>query len=171
MTSAPGSSGRGPAEFSAEQRAALDARQADQDRTLVAVHELEAALAAAAPGREGAWRDHVATSLRTLAEATTDEQSNAAEPDSLLSDIARTQPRLRTRVRGLRAQYRQVRDTIEALAQELGDTEPDVADVRQRLAWLIGALRHQRARESDLIYEAYYDAFNRDVEQDARSQP
>ena len=29
-----------------------------------------------------------------------------------------------------------------------------------RLAWLLTALRHQRARESDLIYEAYYDAFH-----------
>lgn len=166
-----GGAGGGPAEFSADQRAALDSRQADQDRTLDAVHELEAAVAAAAPGRETAWRDTVASTLRALAEATATEQRNAAEPDSLLSDIARTQPRLRNRVRGLRAQYRQVRDAIDAIVEELDDTEPDIADVRQRLAWLLGALRHQRARESDLIYEAYYDAFNRDLEQDAPRQP
>jgi hypothetical protein len=35
--------------------------------------------------------------------------------------------------------------------------------VRQRLGWVLTSLRHQRARESDLIYEAYYDAFRVDL--------
>ena len=89
----------------------------------------------------------------------------------LSADIARTQPRLRNRVRGLRAQYRQVRDTIDTLQHELArdDADLDAADVRQRLAWLLASLRHQRARESDLIYEAYYEAFKRDIERDASS--
>jgi hypothetical protein len=82
MTSTSGEGGGGPAEFSGEQRAALDARQVDQDRTLSAVHRLEAAMAAAAPGREGAWRDEVVSSLRALADATAEEERNAAEPDS-----------------------------------------------------------------------------------------
>jgi len=34
-------------------------------------------------------------------------------------------------------------------------------EARQRLALVLSALRHLRERESDLIYEAYYDAFNR----------
>jgi hypothetical protein len=73
---------------------------------------------------------------------------------------------LRTRVRGLRAQYRHLAEAVDRTTQELqagvGDAT-DFADVRQRLSWLLGALRHQRARESDLIYEAYYDAFNTDL--------
>jgi len=32
----------------------------------------------------------------------------------------------------------------------------DFTDIRQRLAWVLSGLRHQRARESDLVYEAYY---------------
>jgi hypothetical protein len=72
-------------------------------------------------------------------------------------------------VRGLRTQHAHLRDSISALRRELDqaaelEAEPDVADIRQRLAWLLTALRHQRARESDLIYEAYYDAFERDIE-------
>jgi hypothetical protein len=158
-----------PVAFTLGQRAAMSARQADQDRTLAAIHDLEAALAAAAPGRKGSWRDAVRGALEVLDHAATDEEANAAEPDSLLSDIARNQPRLRHRVHGLRAQYRQVRETIAALRPEFEQepSELDVADMRQRLAWLITALRHQRARESDLIYEAYYEAFNRDLERDA----
>ncbi len=154
--------------FTPSQRAGLETRRVDQDRTLDAIHHLEATLGAAAPGREGNWLDDVLAALTKLDEATIEEQHNADQVDSLLSDIARTQPRLRNRVRGLRAQYRQVRDTIQTLRDELTarpeDRHPDYADVRQRLTWLISALRHQRSRESDLIYEAYYDAFNTDIE-------
>ena len=153
--------------FTPTQREQLDARSADQDRTLEAIHDLEAALGAAAPGREASWLRHVVTALEQLDEATREEQRNADEVDSLLSDIARTQPRLRHRVHGLRAQYAQVRATIEALRQQLVASAEvgnmDFPEVRDRLGWLLTALRHQRTRESDLIYEAYYDAFERDL--------
>ncbi len=120
----------------------------------------------AALGREGSWRDEVLASLSVLDEATREESENADLPDSLLSNIARTQPRLRNRVRGVRLQYRQLRDTVASLRHEhegQGDPAVDVADLRERLAWLLTALRHQRARESDLIYEAYYEAFRADL--------
>lgn len=160
-----------PQGFSDVQRVELETRQADQDRTFAAIHALEAALASAAPGRERAWRDAVLATLEVLDDATADEQANASRPDSLLSDIQRTQPLLRNRARGVRLQYRQLCEQITSLRRELreyeGD-EVDYADLRHRLAWLLTALRHQRARESDLIYEAYYEAFQRDIEEDAR---
>lgn len=133
------------------------------------MHALEAALGAAAPGRESSWRAAVLAALVVLDEATDDEYANASSPDSLLSDIRRTQPRLRTRVRGLRTQCAQLRQTITSMRAELAkpdDHDTDYADVRQRLAWLLTALRHQRARESDLIYEAYYDAFDTELSLD-----
>ena len=104
--------------------------------------------------------------MAVLDEATKDECTNANNPDSLLSDIKRTQPRLRTRVRGLRAQYQQLRQAIVSIRSELDDPDEegnDYADVRQRLSWMLTALRHQRARESDLLYEAYYDAFHAEL--------
>jgi DNA repair ATPase RecN len=157
---------REPSRLTSAQRAGQDTRSADQDRTLAAMHDLEAALGAAAPGRESFWRAEVLDALVALDDATAEEYTNATNPDSLLSDIKRTQPRLRTRVRGLRTQYEQVRKTITSVRAELakpdGDST-DFADVRQRLAWLLTALRHQRARESDLIYEAYYEAFQTDL--------
>lgn len=88
----------------------------------------------------------------------------------MLSDIAFNQPRLRNRIRGLRTQYRQLQQGIDSLHREFGeshDAEVDFADIRQRLASLLTALRHQRARESDLIYEAYYEAFRSDLGRDA----
>jgi hypothetical protein len=147
----------------------LNLRQLDQDRTLAAVQRLEAALGNAAPGREGPWREAVLEALDVLNEATTQEADNAMAPDSLLSDVARTQPWLRNRVRGLRLQYRQLQDGIASLLGELGEEEAtmDFADIRQRLSWVLTGLRHQRARESDLIYEAYYDAFRTDLPREA----
>ena len=155
-----------PPTSSSSHLARRDARRADQDRTLTAMLELEVALESAAPGREPAWRAGVLAALAVLDEATNDEYTNANNPDSLLSDIKRTQPRLRTRVRGLRTQYEQLRQAIVSIRAELADPDEernDYADLRQRLSWMLTALRHQRARESDLIYEAYYDAFDADL--------
>jgi len=143
-----------------------DTRRADHDRTLAAMHELEAALGTAAPGRESSWLAAVLAALIVLDEATDEEYANATQPDSLLCDIKRTQPRLRTRVRGLHTQYAHLRQAIASMRAELArpdDNDTDFADVRQRLAWTLTALRHQRARESDLIYEAYYDAFDTEL--------
>ena len=162
----PSEPGPGPEGLSEVQRAGLEARRADQDRTLVAMHQLEAAIGSAAPGRELAWRDEVLAALSALDEVTTLETDNAERPDSLLADIARTQPRLRNRVRGVRMQYRQLRDTVASMRHELtdaGDHPVDFADLRQRVGWVLSGLRHQRARESDLIYEAYYEAFRADL--------
>jgi hypothetical protein len=149
-------------DLSSSRLASRDARQADQDHTLTAMLELEVALESAAPGREPAWRAAVLAALADLDEATNDEYTNANNPDSLLSDIKRTQPRLRTRVRGLRTQYGQLRQAIVSIRAELDEPDEgagDYADIRQRLSWILTALRHQRARESDLLYEAYFDAF------------
>ena len=160
----------GAGTFSGAQRAGLGARQADQDRTLAAMHALEAALGTAAPGRQSDWQEAVLSALAVLDEATTEEAANADRPDSLLSDIARTQPRLRNRARGVRLQYRHLQDALAGLRQELGehsDAGSDFSDTRQRLGWLLNSLRHQRARESDLIYEAYFEAFRADLAAEA----
>jgi hypothetical protein len=155
-----------------EFRARTHQRQADQDRTLLAMQQLEIALGSAAPHREQAWRAQVTAALGVLADAAASEAHNADLPDSLLSDIARTQPWLRNRVRGLRLHYRQLRDSIVSLHDELNEQEDapaDFTELRQRLSLALSGLRHQRARESDLIYEAYFDAFGSDVALDASS--
>ena len=152
--------------FSDAQRSSLDAHQADQDRTLDAMHSLERALSDAAPGREEDWRAAVLGALSVLDSATADELANSERPDSLLSDLAHRQPRLRNRTRALRLQYAKLCDTIDSLRHEIEDhavAGTDYADLRQRVGWVLTALRHQRARESDLIYEAYYEAFKEEL--------
>lgn len=156
--------------LSDEQRAGWEIRRADQDRTLTAVHQLEAALADPAPGREVDWRASVLSALSVLDATTTEEAANAERPDSLLSEVARNHPRLRPRVRGVRVQYQHLREAIGGLRKELEEHPEaglDYGDLRQRLGWTLSALRHQRSRESDLIYEAYYDAFQSDLAAEA----
>jgi hypothetical protein len=155
------------------QRGRAQQRIDDQDRTLLAMRQLEAALEAPAPRRQDAWHKEVRRALGVLGAAAKEEAVNAARPDSMLSDIARTQPWLRNRVRGLRIHYRQLRDAIASLQAELDTADPvlDFAGIRQRLAQVLAGLRHQRGRESDLIYEAYYDAVRSDIAQDPRDQP
>lgn len=153
---------------SLEQRR-LARRQIDQDRTLDAMRALEGALALPAPGRETAWREAVLGALAVLADATRLEATNAEMPDSLLSDLSRTQPHLRNRVRALRMQYRRLQDTIDYCRTEIADEVRgfEVTDIRKHLSRLLSDLRDQRSRESDLIYEAYYDAFRSDLPRDA----
>jgi hypothetical protein len=157
-------------DLTAFQQEGLASRRLYQERTLAAMQALEKALESAGPGRDESWRHDVIGSLTVLHEATVQEAEAADRPESLLSDIAHNQPRLRNRVRGIRTQYRQLRERIAELGQELlrdKDAPPDFADLRQRLAWVMTALRHVRARESDLIYEAYYDVFHTDLGQDS----
>ena len=145
-----------------------EARHADQDRTLTAM----LAVGGRPRGRQHRAGNRHGTracwpAWAALDDATNDESTNANNPDSLLSDIKRTQPRLRTRVRGLRAQYQQLRQAITSIHAD-DSTDPssegtDYADLRQRLSWMLTALRHQRSRESDLLYEAYYDAFESEL--------
>jgi hypothetical protein len=145
-------------------------QRADQDRTLAAMHDLEAALGSAAPGREEEWRERVDDALEALSTVVAEEEANSRAPDSLLSDLERNHPRLRSRVHGVRSQYTNIRETLSGFRRELAgatDVVPDVADVRERFAWLFSALRHQRARESDLLYEAYRDAFGVDIERES----
>ena len=118
--------------FNEGQRSGLTERQFDQDRTLAAMHSLEAALAEAAPGREESWREAVLDALVVLGQVTTEEAENANRPDSLLSDLARTQPRLRNRVRGVRLQYGQLRETIASIRSELDGHADENFDFSRR---------------------------------------
>ena len=153
--------------FSPDQRAALAVRRADQDRTADAIEQLASALVAAASGRAAVWQRNVADALETLDRAVTAESRSNGDVDSLLSDIARTQPRLRGRVRSVRHHYARISDQLKRALQTLtGGDDLGVAETRMHLNDLISAVQLVRGRESDLIYEAYFDAFDGDVEEE-----
>jgi hypothetical protein len=137
---------------------AFAASREDRDRTLEAIHRLELAMRTAAPGREEDWREKVAGDLRALEEAVSIEYHESLRPNSLLSmirsDYAR---RFGSRVRQLREQQAGIGQQIASLRNqldELKDEEVDFGDLRQRVGWLVLAIQHSRARETDLVFEA-----------------
>ena len=79
------------------------------------------------------------------------------DTSSLLTEIRRDDPRLGPRVDRLRAEQADLRIAITSLRDQLAPDAAipvDTADIRDRLAALARRLRAQRARESDLVYEA-----------------
>jgi hypothetical protein len=122
---------------------------------LVAMRNLETALARAAHGREPAWGERVASELAVLEREMQRQLKELDDDDSTLAAIARNQPRLLPRIEQLRKQYADLVEQIAALRSQLTDEGcPAVAEVRQRIAWLLTAIRHFQAKETDLIFEA-----------------
>jgi hypothetical protein len=156
-----------PDQSRANDQRPVSRRYEDQDRTLRALHQLERAVSAPQGEDRARWHRDLLEALAVLQEAMAEEQANADRPESLLSSLAQTNPRLRSRTHGVRVQYRQLRGTVAELLNDVamaGALDIDRDHLRRRVARLASAVRYERARESDLIYEAYYDTFDADLE-------
>jgi hypothetical protein len=130
----------------------------DRNASLDALHTLEAALSEPAPSRQSHWVESVRAALGTLRDALDAQAAGDSESASLLSEIAKDEPRLLPRVDRLRRQHEGLRDGVHAILDELATQVDhdhiDTADIRDRVAELARRLRHHRAQEADLIYEA-----------------
>jgi len=137
---------------------AVHASRRTRERMLQAMRVLEVALAKAAPHRESAWRRRVVTALRELQRVMQTQSAELSGDQELFAELLTTAPRLQRRIEQLRQQYEDLTSQIGSLVAQFSgeeyDGHADVDDTRQRLAWLLTALRHFQARENDLIYEA-----------------
>lgn len=128
----------------------------DRDRTMTAIRFLEAALARAA-GAES-WHEEVIRGLVDLGEAMSIEQAELDRPDSLLALItAEHSRRFGSRTRNFKEQYADIARQATSLRSQLetaGAGAVDADDVRHRVGWIINALTHCRARQTDLVFEA-----------------
>lgn len=137
---------------------ALAENRTDRQRSLQALQELELRAGSPAPGREAEWLGQVLHALDALEKMLATQHQNSADDASILSDIQREQPRLHNRVVQLRRDYHDLHEAVTRFRTELEATPPDeihCADVRQQLDRVATELRDQRAREADLIYEAF----------------
>jgi hypothetical protein len=139
-------------------QAAAQTSWTDRNTSLEALHALEAALFEPAPSRHSQWIDTVRSALEGLQEALEAQSAGDNEAASLLSEIASDQPRLIPRIDRLRRQHKSLRDGVQTTLGELGAQADhdhlDTAEIRDRVAELARRLRHHRAQEADLIYEA-----------------
>jgi hypothetical protein len=158
-----------------EQQATLSSQTRDEhDALLAAMHRLEAALAAAAPGRQQAWGARVRDDLHLVQEALARHVASAEGPGGLLAAIDPKRPAIVRRVERLRREHadllQQAKDlqwrverlcSIEWTAYEacMADEvleDPDAADIRRQATQLLNALRSHQAHEADLIFETFY---------------
>jgi hypothetical protein len=139
--------------------AAIQASRDDRARMLKAMTALEASLASGAVSRQVAWQQRVTTALGVLEEAMKTQTQELTSGKGVLAEILDKAPRFERQVRHLRDQYADLARQINSLREQFtndDDSEfPDVGEIRQRLAWLITAIRHFQARESDLLQEAF----------------
>ena len=130
--------------------------QGDRDRTLEALHALEAAVGRPASSRSETWADAVRSSLEHLESAFGEQRASYDDPSGLMAEIAHDDPRLRTWVRQLRRRWAELETTTRTLRESLGESADPQApyDVRERVRWLSSAIRHHREREADLVFDA-----------------
>jgi hypothetical protein len=130
--------------------------QADRDRMLEAMHALEEAAGRPASRPSRAWAQSMQTALERLDAAFAEQRASYEDPIGLMAEIANDHPQLRTLVRQLRHRWVELEATAQALREAL-ESSPDrysVYEVRERVRWLMGSVRHHREREADLVFEA-----------------
>ena len=126
-----------------------------RERMLGAMRALEAALAKPTPKREAAWASLVLQALSTLEDVMLKQATELEDEDGTLAAIARDQPRLLSRIQQLREQYEDLVRQIHSLHEQLSANDlPQTGEIRQRLAWILTAIRHFQSKETDLIFEA-----------------
>jgi hemerythrin-like domain-containing protein len=138
------------------------ARQTRQehDALLAAMHRLEAALAAAAPGRERAWNARVLEDLRAVRACLARHVESAEAPGGFFAEVDLTRPTLARRVGRLRREHADLLHLAAAFQRQVEhhgpDERPDFADIRRRATGLLEALRQHQAQEADLIFETFF---------------
>jgi hypothetical protein len=122
---------------------------------LGAMRALEDALARPASCRETEWASRVVEELSDLEDAMLRQMAELEGEDNTLAALARDQPRLLPRIQQLRQQYGDLVCQVSALRTQLtAEGSPKSEEIRQRLTWILNALRYFQAKETDLMYEA-----------------
>ena len=141
--------------LASEQEELVRESRQTRERMLHAMKALEGALARAAHGREPAWGEEVARDLAVLEQVMHSQAKELDDQNSTLAAIAQSQPRLLPRIEQLRMQYADLVQQIASVrAQVATEGSPPVTEARQRIAWLLTAIRHFQAKETELIFEA-----------------
>ncbi len=137
----------------------LEEGRSERVRILMACHRTEAALTAAAPGRELAWRERVNEALNLLRASLGEPSQRGESAGGLIAELKSVSEKYYHRIERLQQEFdemiRRCDATIELLKSQGDEETIDFADIRQRITWLLTSLKHHQAREADLVFEAY----------------
>ena len=133
----------------------VDESRLTRAHMLSAMRALQGALAKPASHRETDWASLVLEELGALEDAMLRQVAELEGEDNTLAALAREQPRLLPRIQQLRQQYGDLVRQVGALREQLTSKgAPQSDETRQRLTWVLTALQHFQAKETDLMYEA-----------------
>jgi hypothetical protein len=134
------------------------ARQTRQehDALVAAKQRLEAALTAAAPGRESAWTTRVRRELEGVQAALAQHVASAESSQGLLVQVEVCRPTLARQLEHLRRQHADLLRQLAALLRQAAGPTVDVSALRQQAGQFLHALRQHQAAETDLIFESFY---------------
>jgi hypothetical protein len=135
----------------------VDESRLTRSQMLAAMRSLEDALAKPTFHRETDWACLVGEELGTLEDAMLRQIAELEGEDNVLAALARDQPRLLPRIQQLRQQYADLVHQVSSLREQLtADGSPQSDETRQRLTWILTALKHFQAKETDLMYEGLH---------------
>jgi hypothetical protein len=119
-----------------------------------AMGDVESAVAAPAPGREGLWRQDLERQLAVLSEALEWHVEVTEGDDGLLAEIGSSTPRLGHRIERARRDHVELRAHLRRLSAAL-EAEADVGTLRDEVVTLLTELVRHRQLGADLVYDAY----------------
>jgi hypothetical protein len=124
---------------------------------LESMRAVEQALAAPAPGRQAHWRERLHVALVELAADFRAHIDITEGPDGIYGDLLVASPRLHAAVSRLTREHAVIKDEIEALIANAGESDisENVDKIREGGTALLARLLRHRQRGSDLIFEAY----------------
>ena len=143
---------------SQQRHLATDDNRTQHVRLSFAMHRLESCLGHAAPGRLEAWCDEVHSSFDLFITAMRESQECVINDKGLIEDIKTNSPHLLHRIDELANEFNGLLEQSVSLQKEISQIKDanhaNFADLRQRFGWLLTAVKHQQAKEVDLVYEA-----------------
>lgn len=123
------------------------------------IHQLEAKLAAAAPGRERLWAQECLADLRRLRDLYHDHVESAGAEDGLFHELAVAAPHWTSRMERLQQRQDGLLHQMKSLISQIDNHSrrdvPDFSDIRRRTAAVIDEIRAVQALENDLIFECF----------------
>ena len=138
---------------------ALEAARSRRRVLARAIRDVEAALAAAAPGREQTWRAAVTHRLVALGDAFEEHIDATERAEGLFEEIVRIAPRLSRAVESLRSEHDPIRtgiaEILELLLRPPGAALA-VERIREVVIELLVRIARHRQRGADLVWDAYW---------------
>jgi hemerythrin-like domain-containing protein len=125
---------------------------------LIAVHTLEKALTAAAPGREVTWKKRAGAALVVVGDELEQHVESAEGDDGLIATLEAKVGHMHEVSVALRAHknlLKKAHALLDDLATRAEDEDLRYEDVRSRALDLTEGLRHHQALENDLIFLAF----------------